>query len=228
MSDSTKTRSNLASKCVSNAAGSLVDIWSLLTRSEINTRLSSEPNPVASVFEAKSWLEMKGWILAGEDYTKPKLTDILFTVALTSKLTPEASLAIKAMALLIKDLAEEDFSASLSDKIILKMTESINDLKSEIDNAKDFLEATSQKQASITVDAQKTAKKNIELMNKLSEVTDKVSAVDSNPRRLASSVWPSLMRNATAGNGSLPRSAHLCCLCIPSFSSKFFLKRSKL
>ena len=155
MSDSTKTRSNPASKRGSNAAGSLVDIRSLLTRSDINTRLSSEPNPVASVFEAKSWLETKGWILAGEDYMKPKLADILFTVALTSKLTPEASSAIKAVALLIEDVVEKDFSASLSDKIVSKITESINDLKSEIDNAKDFLEATSQKQASITVDAQK-------------------------------------------------------------------------
>ena len=86
---------------------------------------------------------------------KPKLADILFTVALTSKLTPEASSAIKAVALLIEDVVEKDFSASLSDKIVSKITESINDLKSEIDNAKDFLEATSQKQASITVDAQK-------------------------------------------------------------------------
>jgi hypothetical protein len=204
MGDTTKTRSNPVSKRGSSIAGSSVDIRSLLTRSEINTRLSTEPNPVASASEAKSWLEAKGWILAGEDYTKPKLADILFTVALTSKLAPEASSAIKAVALLIEDLAEEDFSASLSDKIVTKITESIDVLRTEIDNAKEFLDATTQKQASITVDAQKAAEKNIELTNKLTEVSGKVSALDANPRRLASSVWPSLTRNVTAGNGPPP------------------------
>ena len=166
MSNTTKTRSNPSSKHGSNVAGSSVDIRSLLSRSEINSRLSSELNPVASISEAKSWLETKGWILAGEDYTKFKLTDILFTVALTSKLTPEASSAIKAVALLIEDLAEEDFSTSMLDKIVTKISASIDSLRSEIDNTKDFLDATSQKQALITVDAQKAAEKNIELMNK--------------------------------------------------------------
>lgn len=200
MGDTTKARSN-PSKCGPNVAGSSVDIRSLLPRSEINTWLSSEPNPVANVSEAKTWLETKGWILAGEDYTKPKLADILFTVALTLKLTPEASSAIKAVALLIEDLAEEDFSALLSDKIVSKLMESIKNLRSGIDNAKDFLDTTSQKQASITVDAQKMVKKNIELTNKLTEVSDKVSALDLNPHQLTPSVWPSLSRNVTAGNG---------------------------
>ena len=109
MGDTTKTRSNPTSKRGPNATGSSVDIRSLLSRSEINTRLSSEPNPVSNVSKAKSWLETKGWILAGENYSKPKLADILFTVALTTKLTPEASSAIKAVALLIEDLVEEDF-----------------------------------------------------------------------------------------------------------------------
>lgn len=45
----------------------------------------------------------------GKDYTKPKLADILFRVALTLKLTIEASLAIKAVVLPIEDLAEENF-----------------------------------------------------------------------------------------------------------------------
>src|ERR1700719_955678 len=132
MSDTTKMRSNPSSKHGSNVAGSSVDIRSLLSWSEIDSWLSSKPNPVASVSEAKSWLKTKGWILAGEDYTKPKLADILFTVALTSKLTPEASSAIKAVVLLIEDLVEEDFSASLSDQIVTKISASIDSLRSEV------------------------------------------------------------------------------------------------
>jgi Ni,Fe-hydrogenase maturation factor len=67
---------------------------------------------------------------------KPKLADILFTVALSIKLTQEASSAIKAVLLLVEDLAEEDFSTVLSDKISLKIGTAIDDLRSEISNAK--------------------------------------------------------------------------------------------
>src|ERR1700722_399219 len=41
-------------------------------------------------------------------------------------------------------------------------------------------------------------------MNKLTEVSDKVSALDLNPRRLMPSVWPSLPRSVTAGNRPPP------------------------
>ena len=185
MGDTTKTRSNLSSKHRPNATGSSVNIRSLLSWSKINTRLSSEPNPVSKVSDAKSWLETKAWILAGENYLKPKLADILFTVALTMKLTPEVSSAIKVVALLIEDLAEEDFSASLSDKILAKISASFDNFSLEIDSTKEFLEAMSQKQASIVLDAQKTAEKHTEITNKLSEASDKISALDLNPRCLA-------------------------------------------
>ena len=83
--------------------------------------------------------------------------------------------------MLIEDLAEEDFSALLSDKILVKVSASLDNFSSEIDNAKEFLEATSQKQASIVLDAQKTAEKHAEITNKLSEASDKISALDLNP-----------------------------------------------
>jgi hypothetical protein len=127
MSDTSKLRSNTSAKHSSSTTGSSVDIRSLLSQTKINTRLTAELNPVSNVSEARSWLELKGWILAGENYTKPKLTDILFTVALSTKLPPEASSAIKAVALLVEDLAEEDFSTTLADKISLKIGTAIDD-----------------------------------------------------------------------------------------------------
>ena len=200
MSDTSKSRPNASAKRGSSATGSSVDIRTLLSRNEINTRLTAEPNPVSNVSEARSWLETKGWVLAGENYTKPKLADILFTVALSTKLTTEAGSAIKAVALLIEDLAEEDFSTMLSDKISLKIGTAIDDLRSEINNAKEFLSATSQKQASITLETQQAADKSLELSNKLAETSDKLSSLEKNPRQLATSAWPSLSRNAPVKN----------------------------
>jgi hypothetical protein len=58
------------------------------------------------VKDAWTWLDMQGWILAGERYTKPKLADIIFTVALSPKFLNDASSAIEAVAFLIEEITD--------------------------------------------------------------------------------------------------------------------------
>jgi PHD/YefM family antitoxin component YafN of YafNO toxin-antitoxin module len=152
----------------------------------VQLRLTLEPNLVPIHPKPDRGLS-QGWILAGEDYSKPKLTDMLFTVALTSKLSAEAGSAVKAVALLIGDLAEEDFSASLADEISNKIVASIDELKNQVNSTKEFLAVTSHNQASAILNIQKVAEANMELAKKLTEATDKIATRKSNTHQLSSS-----------------------------------------
>ena len=133
MSDSSKKKSaaRTSSRSSSSAGNVSPGNRELLSRADVATQLQASPGPVTSTKDARSWLEAKSWILAGEKYTKPKLANILFTIALTQKLTSEASAAIKAVAFLIEDLADQDFSDSLASLITDKVTSQIS---SSIDN----------------------------------------------------------------------------------------------
>jgi hypothetical protein len=63
---------------------------------------------------------------------KTKLANILFTVALNTKLSNEAGAAIHAVAYLIKDTAIEDLSAALTNKLSNTILASTNNLNSAI------------------------------------------------------------------------------------------------
>jgi len=92
----------------------------MLPRSE-STAVLSATSPITGPDDARKWIEAKGYILSGERYSKPKLADILFTLAVDTKISTEVKNAIVAVAFLIEDIAEEDFAASLSTKIISKL-----------------------------------------------------------------------------------------------------------
>ena len=94
----------------------------LLSQAELKTQLQSTFGPVTCVKDAHASLDTKGWIIAGEKYTKLKLTDILFIVALTQKLSNNASSAIRPVASLIEELAKQDFSASLVNMVADKIS----------------------------------------------------------------------------------------------------------
>jgi hypothetical protein len=63
------------------------------------------PSPVNSINNACSWLDSKGWVFADEKYIKTKLTDILFTVAIKTKLSSEVGATVCTAAYLIEDMA---------------------------------------------------------------------------------------------------------------------------
>ena len=102
-----------------------------------------------------SRLETKGRILAGENYTKPKLADILFIVALTHKLPSDTCVTIKVVAFLVKDLADQDFSDSLAtlitDKVTLQISSLIDNLATGVATTKEFINVVAHQQAESTL-----------------------------------------------------------------------------
>ena len=99
----------------------------------------SATSPITSPIDARKWIETRGYILAGEQYSRPKLADILFTLAVEAKIPADVKNAILAVAFLIEDTAEEDFASSLSSKIISKIDESLSSINNELDSTKKFL-----------------------------------------------------------------------------------------
>src|ERR1700683_741051 len=82
----------------------------LLPRSESSAVLTAT-SPISSPIDARKWIETRGYILAGEQYSRPKLADILFTLAVEDKIPADVKNAIVAVAFLIEDTAEEDFAS---------------------------------------------------------------------------------------------------------------------
>ena len=211
MGDSSKQKSTprttgRGSTGPSNASTGTRDLFS---RAELEAQLESATGPVTCAKDARVWLDTKGWILAGEKYSKPKLADILFTVALTQKLSNDASAAIKAVAFLIEELAEQDFSVSLAnmitDKIASQLNSSIDKLTAGVASTKEFFDATSRQQAESTLALQESILSNTESSKSLANTAVELSnnASKQNP----SSEWPSLQGSTTAsGNGIHPAS----------------------
>jgi len=164
-------------------------------RPNLEAQLRASPSPVSSVKDARFWLEKKGWMLNSENYTKNKLADILFSASLSFKIPPEANTAIRAVAYLIRDLADEEHAASLMDKIIDQLTnrliKPISSLDSAVSSAKNFLDATSQQQASDLLNLQESISKQSDFVKSLANSSEKVNQA-SNPRSLADSNWPLL------------------------------------
>ena len=75
----------------------------LPSRSRISALLSGDSSPVQSLEDAHSWLNKKGWVLAGEQYDRFKMVNILMTVSLLPKLPVDAAATIRSVALLIDD-----------------------------------------------------------------------------------------------------------------------------
>jgi hypothetical protein len=176
-------------------------------RPDLEAQLRASPSPVSSAKDARSWLEKKGWMLNSENYTKNKLADILFSASLSFKIPPEANTAIRSVAYLIRDLADEEHAASLTDKIIDQLTNKlikpISSLDSAVTSAKNFLDATSQQQASDLLNLQESISKQSEFVKSLANSSEKVNQA-SNPRGLADSNWPLLSSPPSA----LPQGVH--------------------
>lgn len=102
--------------------------------------------------EAQSWLKKKGWLLNNKNYTNKKPTDTILSASLSFKLPAEASTAIQSVAFLICDQADKDVFSSVTDKVIDKVIDKlknpIENLNKSIMSTKNFLNATTQQQAS--------------------------------------------------------------------------------
>jgi hypothetical protein len=161
-------------------------------RNELDSLLEATPSPFKNVTEALAWLESKSWILDGERYTSSKLADILHTVAVQSKIPTDVAAVIRAVGFIIHEIADSDISDDLANKITDKFAGIIDGLIGEITSTKNFLDATSKTQASVTLDIEKAAKCQAEASEKLLSASSKLQSSLDNPRNLPNSVWPAL------------------------------------
>jgi hypothetical protein len=164
-------------------------------RADLEAQIAASPSPVTSAKDARSWLESKGWLLNTEENSKLKFADILLSATLSFKLPAEASTAIRAVALLLRDHADEEFSSTVSDsiidKVIDKLIEPVDKLNNSVIAAKDFLDATTQKQASELLSLQESIKQHADLVKSFTESSEKF-AQSSIPRGRADAAWPPL------------------------------------
>ena len=169
-------------------------------RPDLEAQIIASTSPVSSVDEARTWLGKKGWVLSSESYSKNKLADILFSISISFKLPPEADTAIRAVAYLIRDQSDEETSITVTEKIIDKiadrLVELIGKLSDSIMVAKNFLDATSQQQASELVSLQESVKLQTDMVKSLTDSSEKIS-ITSDPKSLANADWPPL---ASTGN----------------------------
>jgi hypothetical protein len=147
---------------------------SLLPRSE-STAVLTATSPITGPEDARKWIETKGYILSGEQYSKPKLADILFTLAAEAKIPTEVKNTIVSVAFLIEDIAEEDFAASLSTKIISKFETALSSISSEVKSTKKFLSATTTQQAEAMIALQKTVEDFTSNVDKLTQASTKAA-----------------------------------------------------
>ena len=185
----------------------------LIPRSDAITALAIA-SPISGARDAKSWLESKGWILSGERYTKLKLADILFSVAIDTKIPSEAKSAIIAIAYLIEDIAEDDYAASLAEKVVSKIDNALSNFNSEVDSTKKFLAATSAQQAENTLTFQKAVEAFSGNVDKLTQASNKATeSIGEHQKKLSDVDWPMLgnsNHNAdTIANPLNPRSFSL-------------------
>ena len=127
----------------------------LLPQADLEAQLQASPSPMTDAKDASSWLEAKEWILASKKYTKPKLADILLTVALTQKHPSDTCAAMRVVAFLIKALANQDLLDSIAslitNKVTLQISSSIDNLATEFATTKGFLDAVVHQRAKATV-----------------------------------------------------------------------------
>ena len=110
-----------------------------LLRSDLEAQISASTGLVLSVNDAYAWLKKKGWMLTNKPYSKDKLAEILFSVALSFELLQDADTVVHSIAYLFCNQAKEILASSTSDKLIDKFanrfSEPINKLNDSVTTA---------------------------------------------------------------------------------------------
>ena len=194
-----KSKSNSSARSVGRSSQEQTPTQaSLPPRSEL-TAILTATSPITGPRDARKWIETKGYILSGEQYSKPKLADILFTLAAEAKIPTEVKNAIVSVAFLIEDIAEEDFAASLSTKIISKFETALSSINNEVESTKKFLSATTTQQAEATIALQKTIEDFSSSIDKLTQASTKATeSIDKHQRQFSETDWPRLGGGNTA------------------------------
>jgi hypothetical protein len=154
-----------------------------------------DSSPVQSLEDAQSWLDKKGWVLAGEKYDRLKMVNILMTVSLLPKLPADAAAAIRSVTLLIDDNIKDSLSSDISTAVANKLCAHLGNITDELSRAKDFLEATSTKKASTVVQLHETATQHAATTANLIEISSKLASTEIPP---SMALYPKLQPTSTS------------------------------
>jgi hypothetical protein len=198
-----KLKSNSSARLVGHSSQEQTPTQASLPPQSKLTAVLTATSPITGPRDARKWIETKGYILSGEQYNKPKLADILFTLAAEAKIPTKVKNAIVSVAFLIEDIAEEDFTASLSTKIISKFETALSLINSKVKSTKKFLSATTTQQAEATITLQKTIEDFSSNVDKLTQASTKAAElIDKYQRQYSETDWPRL----GGGNTAFPTS----------------------
>ena len=138
--------------------------------------------PICSSHDAQKWLDRKGWILSDQPYDQSKIICILLTTAALSKVSTEASSAIQAAALLIKDNMFETNTTLISDTIATKLSPLLAKALPDLAPTKFFLDAISTQQANYLSDLKDCILSHSSLFQSLSTSADLISFLSNQLR----------------------------------------------
>ena len=222
MGDSSKTKNTSVQSTSRNSRSSSSNVASPIgtrefaPRPDLDAQILASISPVSSEKDLRTWLEKKGWPPNSEVITKSHLADILFSVYLAFKLPNEADTAIRSVAYILRNLSDINASDTLAnnivDQVAAKLNDTITSLNLAVTSAKNFLEATTQQQASDLISIKETLVQQDGLVKSLAEVVEKISAVP-NPPGLANGNWPPLPQPgvplASGGSAIVAMASHL-------------------
>ena len=117
----------------------------------LDAQILMSPSPVSLAKDLWVWVEKKGWPLNSEVITKSHLADILFLASFACKLPNKVNVVICSVAYILWNLSYIDVLDATSnniDQISIKLSDPIISLNLAVSSAKNFLEATTQQQAS--------------------------------------------------------------------------------
>ena len=174
---------------------SLIRIQEFAPWPDLDAQILASPSPVSSAKDSQVWLEKRGWPLNSNVITKNHLADILFSASLAFKLPNEADSAICSVAYILQNLSKINELGTLVnnviDQVLIKLSDPIVSLNLAISFAKNFLDVTTQQQATDLISIKEALVQQDELVKSLADTIKKSSAAP-NLRGLADASWPPL------------------------------------
>jgi hypothetical protein len=162
----------------------------LAPRSDINALLAGNPGPITDAAGARWWLDSKGWVLAGEEYDRPKMVSVLLMASLLPRVPLEAANAIRAVAYIIECDIIDKTADLLANTVATKVKTDLHDLVSGLTASKTFLEASATQQANTILELKEISTLSKTNTDKLSSLAIKLT--DHHPKAPSIPQWPSV------------------------------------
>ncbi|KAG5350241.1 hypothetical protein C0989_011980 [Termitomyces sp. Mn162] len=155
-----------------------------------------------SLGDACKWLETKGWILAADPYDHAKLTSILVTASLTSKLSELKSAAL-AVAFLLEANVTDNMSDILAEAVAAKASKHLEIIADKLSSSAEFIMAGDASRAESTLTLRNTTESLKGVARLLDNTASKLAMAPSPATQNAQpgpQSWASLVKNGSAAS----------------------------